>query len=274
MLSPDDLAAMQSIVSARWRADGPLVDVHVGDLAWGANPVTGRDALGATFDGDAFAFRGGDEWYLGALPGAPYDRLVAVAAEAGAVVTALDGEPDKAAALARAGFAVDGSRWHWHLVHDLRDLPPVPLPVVSGATDPDARVALHRAAWEPSRFTRETYDGVVTTPPYRPDLDVVVTAPDGEWAAYALGWLDEASASGELEPVGTAPAFRRRGYGAAACVATLHRMRDLGARTAVVYAVSDPANQGPRALYESIGFRVRGRHLRHLPPTRQNAATR
>lgn len=92
------------------------------------------------------------------------------------------------------------------------------------------------------------------------------------WKSYALAWLDEGSASGELEPVGTDAAFRRQGYGAKACAAALHRLRDNGARTAVVYAVSDPANQGPRALYESVGCLVLDRHVRYLPPTRQNAA--
>jgi hypothetical protein len=39
-----------------------------------------------------------------------------------------------------------------------------------------------------------------------------------------------------------------------------------------VYAVDDPANPGPRALYESVGFRVIDRHVRWVPPFRQNPA--
>ena len=277
MLTPDDLAAAQHVASARWRADGPYVDQHVGDLAWGANPTTGREhvALHRTGRGYAFDPGPGEGWSLEALPGAEeeYGALAGHALAAGRDVYALGHETAKLAALRAHGFRPGPGTVYLHLVHDLDDLRPVGAAVVTGATDLDARVALHRAAWEPSKFTRETYDGVRATPPYDPDLDVVALSPDGEWAAYCIGWYDAGSASGELEPVGAAPAFRRQGYAAAACLAALHRLRERGARTAVVYAVDDAANPGPRALYESIGFRVADRHVRYLPPARQNAGT-
>lgn len=257
---------MQALASERWRADGPSVEQHPGDLAWGANPSVGGEALSALLTGDGYAFADGAEWHLGGADTA-LAALVEAARAAGADVFALTAETAKTAALRAAGYTEAGD-WLWHCVHDLRDLPPFPAGVVSGTTDPDHRVALHRSAWAGSRFTRATYDAVRATPPFRDDLDVVV-----DWRAYALAWLDEGSASGELEPVGTDAAHRRQGYGTKACVAALHRLRDAGARTAVVYAVSDPANQGPRALYESVGFRVVDRHVRYRPPTRQNAAT-
>jgi hypothetical protein len=53
----------------------------------------------------------------------------------------------------------------------------------------------------------------------------------------------------------------------------LRALRERGAWVAVVYAADDPGNPGPKALYESIGFRVADRHVRYLPPARQNAAT-
>jgi GNAT superfamily N-acetyltransferase len=259
VITPEDLAATQSIAAERWRTHGPYVEHHIGDIAWGAGTQT------ALLHGGGYAVRDGDEWHLGGDDGA-MPALVAAARDAGADVWALDAETAKLEALRANGF-VPRERGFWHLVHDLRDLAPVTVPVVSGGTDPDRRVALHRAAWEPSRFTRETYDAVRATPPYRDDLDLVA-----DWKAYALAWYDAHSASGELEPVGTAPPYRRRGYGAAACLAALHRLRDLGARHAVVYAVDDPANPGPKALYESIGFAVADRHVRYSPPTRHNAA--
>ena len=254
---------MQAIASERWRADGPYVEQHVGDLAWGANPPAG-EASGLLLDG-GYAFADGDDWHLGG-PDTALPALVEAARAADASVYALEHERTKTAVLLDAGYTESGD-WLWHCVHDLADLPPFPSGVTDGPDDPDARVALHRAAWHPSRFTREVYDGVRATPPYRANLDVVV-----EGRAYALGWLDEGARSGELEPVGTDPAFRRQGYGARACVAALHRLKNNGATTAVVYAVSNPANQGPRALYESVGFRVVDRHVRYLPPTGQNAA--
>ena len=39
-------------------------------------------------------------------------------------------------------------------------------------------------------------------------------------------------------------------------LATLRRLRELGAELAVVYARGDPAYPAPRRLYESVGFRT------------------
>ncbi|HEV2890798.1 MAG TPA: GNAT family N-acetyltransferase [Frankiaceae bacterium] len=251
-----------AIAGALWRERGPYVDQHVGDLAWGAPSGT------VTMVGDdSYVFAEGLAWQTG---GPAHDAIADLALEAGASVAALDAETEKTDALRRRGFVADESRWHWHLHRTLDDLPPVTVP--PSDYDLDERVALHRAAWEPSRFTRERYDVVRATPPYRPELDVMVRTPEGEPAAYLIAWYDAVSRSGELEPVGTAPAHRRKGYGAAACVAALHRLRDAGATQAVVYAVSDPANQGARLLYESVGFRVIDRHVEWRPPIRQNAA--
>ncbi len=58
-----------------------------------------------------------------------------------------------------------------------------------------SRVDAHRSAFHPSRVTVESYGAVVSTPPYRADLDVVALAPDGTVAAYALAWLDEENGS-------------------------------------------------------------------------------
>lgn len=249
-----------AVASALWRERGPYVEQHPGDLAWGV-------AWGeARMLGDAYVFAEGGSWHAG---GPSYEDVADAALAAGATVTALDAETEKTDALRRRGYTPDETRWLWHLHRTLHDLPPVT--VEPTGYDLDERVALHRAAWEPSKFTREAYDAVRATPPYRPDLDVLVRTPEGEAAAYLIAWYDPASRSGELEPVGTAPASRRRGYAAAACVAALHRLRDAGATQAVVYAVNDPANPGPRALYESVGFRVIDRHVEWRPPIRHNA---
>ena len=71
------------------------------------------------------------------------------------------------------------------------------------------RVAVHRAAWAPSRVTPEIYRRVTKTRPYRADLDCVAEAPDGTFAAYVLCWYDDANGVGELEPVGAHPELRK-----------------------------------------------------------------
>src|SRR5262245_42366158 len=157
------------------------------------------------------------------------------------------------------GYEQSGASYTYY-VHDLGDLPTIELP--HGFTthtvaheDFAARVAVHRAVWAPSRVTEDVYRHVMQTWPYRADLDCVVVAPDGTFAAYVLCWYDDANRVGEFEPVGTHPDFRRQGLGAAACAYALSRLRDASAENAIVYA-NDPA---ARALYESVGFR---RHTR------------
>ena len=76
------------------------------------------------------------------------------------------------------------------------------LATMSEARNVAARAAVHRAAFDPSRVTEESYARVMAEWPYRPDLDFVVVAPDGSFASYALGWVDEANRTGLFEPVG------------------------------------------------------------------------
>jgi ribosomal protein S18 acetylase RimI-like enzyme len=96
--------------------------------------------------------------------------------------------------------------------------------------------------------------------PYRADLDHVVVAPNGSFAAFCLCWLDEQNAVGELEPVGTHPDHRRRGLATAVCSYALARLRDAGARTALVYSKH---GYGATALYSGLGFRSVSRHLQY-----------
>ena len=112
--------------------------------------------------------------------------------------------------------------------------------------------------WAPSRVTVESFTKLQTAWPYRADLDCVVEAPDGSFAAYCLAWLDDENRVGELEPVGTHPDHRRRGLASAVCRFALHRLREEGAERAIVYSL---AGSDATALYESIGMREHARSL-------------
>jgi ribosomal protein S18 acetylase RimI-like enzyme len=136
----------------------------------------------------------------------------------------------------------------------------------------EARAALHRAAWRPSRIgklfvppvdlgdaesmvTTESYRAVMSVWPYRHDHDQVIEAPDGTLVAVALGWLDEVNRAGELEPVGVDPRYARNGLGSAASLACMEEMRKAGATRAVVYPRGDSAYPVARRLYFGLGFR-------------------
>jgi ribosomal protein S18 acetylase RimI-like enzyme len=182
-------------------------------------------------------------------------------------VALLDGDAATREAAVRRGYrlAEDEGFLH-HMAMDLADEPAASaLPHgyrLAHATDEllASRVDAHRSAFHPSRVTVESYRTVTGTPPYRPELDVVAIAPDGTVAAYALGWLDVASGIGELEPVGTHSAHRRRGLASAVCLEALRRLRAGGAALGLVYSVDGSPST---ALYESVGFRSIDRHVQY-----------
>jgi len=116
-----------------------------------------------------------------------------------------------------------------------------------------SRAAAHRSAFAPgSRMTEEVYARVRGGWPYRADLDCVCVAPDGSVASYALAWLDERNAVAEFEPVGTHEDHRRLGLARATNLFTLQRLREEGARTAMVACRGDLGQAC--ALYASVGF--------------------
>jgi ribosomal protein S18 acetylase RimI-like enzyme len=136
-----------------------------------------------------------------------------------------------------------------------RTLPPgYRLRSVRWPDDIEARVEVHRAAFAPSRMTTEKYVRLLEMPRYAAERDVVVEAPDGSLAAFALAWWDPQSGIGELEPVGTHPAHRRLGLARAVDLEALARLRDAGAIDALVFSKS--TNEAAEALYASVGFRA------------------
>lgn len=205
------------------------------------------------------------DWFEGAAEGT---------AEPGGVLRSiwtLDQHQASGEQLERRGY--ERSRAPDGLMHTMRRVGPaaidpagVPDGYVVRAVDPanpsdlERRVEVHRAAFAPSRFTIERYATVRASASYRPDLDVVVEAPDGSFAAYCQCWLDERNGVGEFEPVGTHPDHRRRGLATAACVGALRALHARGAARAIVYHWQ--ADERAGSLYRSLGFEPFARSVR------------
>jgi len=189
------------------------------------------------------------------------------------VTTVRDGDEGSAAVLRGRGFEHDPAapwlRWNSRSLEEIES-PTAPagcrLTTMAEYGDFASRSAAHRSAFAPSRFTDEVYEAVRSETPWQAELDCVVVDPAGEVAAYAIAWLDEANRVGELEPVGVRADEQRRGLGRAVCLHALERLRAAGAETALVGSRGDDDYPGPRAFYESIGFREA---WRHLPFTRE-----
>jgi ribosomal protein S18 acetylase RimI-like enzyme len=279
---PADLRAMQRMVARVWSPDRTWM---VGDLAWGRYQHAGREAewptaLWESGAGDVLA------WGWARLPGGldlavdpahpeltgeVLDWFETVATAERLSVTIVRTEHAQAEVLAERGYQAnpdDPGQMLQH-IHDLRDIPAPAIPpgyLVRPITVDDLaeRVAVHRAAFAPSRVTEESYAAVMAAWPYRPELDWVVQAPDGTFAASCLIWLDERNAMAELEPVGAHPEHRRRGLASAACSAAMRAARDLGARTGIVFSNNEERAPAAVALYRSLGFRVHNRTITYL----------
>ena len=97
----------------------------------------------------------------------------------------------------------------------------------------------------------DVYRSLQSAPGYRLDLDLVIEAPDGSFAAVAIAWFDEVNRIGMFEPVGTVPDHQRKGLGQALMYEGFRRLKELGAITAYVGAGTQPEAS---ALYRSVGF--------------------
>ena len=151
--------------------------------------------------------------------------------------------------------------FHTFPLHGLPDRPALPagytIRHVAGEADLEARVAVHRAAFHPSRMTVEKHRKVMASLTYRPELDLVVVAPDGSFAAYTIVWLEEVNRMGLFEPVGCHPDHQRRGLASAIMCEGMYRLYALGARVAHVLALRD--DSAGAHLYPAIGFEVTGK---------------
>ena len=125
---------------------------------------------------------------------------------------------------------------------------------VTGEHEHAACAAVHREAFHPSRVTDESYLRLMRMPGYAADLDLVAVAPDGTFGAFCLCWVDPVNKSGEFEPVGSRPAFRRKGMARAVLFEGLRRMKARGCTMALVW--TEGGNIAAQRLYESVGFRA------------------
>ena len=293
--TPLDSRQMQALVSRCWRADWPNVHLHAGDVDWWSVHALGSvpglsDRISLWFVGEPDATELIGFAWCGLLGGADLvvaseHRTVALIGRMTAWVQGIaarsapplddptrdrriwivESDDRTLAALAMLGYAnVDEAAYH-HFVGrtDQLDLGEVALPegyrLSTIATDEDvaARVVAGHAAFPHSTMTDEKYRFCRTTPLYRPALDTIIVAPDGSFAAFALGWLDPLSLGVELEPVGVHPDHQRLGLGGAVCRAALRAAAAMGAREVLIAAES--GNPAANGLYASLGLGLSAR---------------
>ncbi|MCI3222712.1 N-acetyltransferase [Streptomyces sp. NP-1717] len=126
---------------------------------------------------------------------------------------------------------------------------------VVGPRRAHAYVAVHRAAFEGSRFTDEGWHAMAAGSPYADARCLVAHDDDGDAVAAVTVWSAGPGRPGLLEPMGVHREHRGHGYGRAITVAAAAALRDLGSSSAIVCTPS--SNTGAVATYRSAGFQRR-----------------
>lgn len=94
---------------------------------------------------------------------------------------------------------------------------------------------------------------------YNDELDLVVEAPDGSFAAFVTVRIDPKTRMAELEPVGTHPDHRGRGLGKAVCAEGIRRVQKYNPSCIVILGAA--STEGATKLYDSLGFTKEDVHL-------------
>ena len=86
-----------------------------------------------------------------------------------------------------------------------------------------ARIDLENSVW------RATLDDVwfrekISAPSYSSNWDSMVISPDGKPVAASLIWVHPKNQTAEIDPLGTHPAYRKRGFARALVIESFRRM--------------------------------------------------
>lgn len=245
---------------------------------WGDGPLEEKVVLWELADGQIAAVlnsEGQGEAYLQVHPQWRTPALEEEMIEAAEARLAVTGEDDsrslgvwaddqdalRQAILAQRGYARDGTAEHQHRLDLTAPIPDTSVAegfTVRSLGDVDELPARSWFSWkafnpnEPEEAFKELgwewYLEIQRCPLYRRDLDLVAVAPNGDLAAFTTVWFDDVARTAYFEPVGTYPAYQRRGLARAVMTEGLKRVQHLGATLAFVTGYSPEAN----ALYDRM----------------------
>ncbi|MGW7086961.1 GNAT family N-acetyltransferase [Streptomyces sp. NPDC054871] len=130
---------------------------------------------------------------------------------------------------------------------------------VAGPETAGVRTAVHRSAFGGQKFTEEVWHVLAAGPVYA-DARCLIGYDDQDNAvAAATVWSAGPGKPGLLEPMGVHADHRGHGYGTAISVAAAAALREMGASSALVSAVS--SNTAAVATYKAAGYQASSERL-------------
>ena len=121
----------------------------------------------------------------------------------------------------------------------------------SASLDYAGRVALVQSAFDNPTYTEAKLKGLMASPDYIDEYNLMVVGPDNRPVAYCVGWHEPAKEGcGYIEPVGTHAEYRRRGFASAVIKECFARMKANGIRFVEIASRAEPAVAN--FLYESL----------------------
>ena len=166
------------------------------------------------------------------------------------------GDAHREALLASRGYVDEGKSGRLRQYDLLRDyaVPVLPpgfriLPLSEGGNIP-GRIHTEAITFSSSGIDQAWYAGKSSAPGYAAEWDLGIMSPSGEWVAFALAWPDFENALAEIDPVGTHPDHRQRGFAKALLGEVFRRLRAAGVRLAYIGSAAEPYHAN--RLYESL----------------------
>jgi mycothiol synthase len=106
--------------------------------------------------------------------------------------------------------------------------------------DYDAHIATERATFDSDFLDRNWFDGKSSAPSYSFDWDLCVVSSKGQHVSFALVWIDDQNKVAQIDPVGTHPDYRRRGFARALLSECFRRLHAVGIRRAYIESAPEP----------------------------------
>jgi len=117
--------------------------------------------------------------------------------------------------------------------------------------DVEGRIALVQSAFDNPGYSEMRLRGLLASPAYEGAWDLMVLSRDGTPVSFCVGWREPAATDeGNIEPVGTHAAYRRRGLAQAVVRECFARMKAAGIRRVRIASVAEPAVGNH--LYDSL----------------------